>query len=117
MQAIDYRQKKAKWWRPPRWFAVTAGLFAGILILWVAVTSTFTYVSVCPICGDLQHTTEWQVPFTEITYWTHSSTSSTLLSATIVRRRSPGVHPHNWLFAYGAGNGVQCALGDGQGLW
>ena len=90
-----------------------AGLGAGRQFL----KATFSYSSVCPICCEVQETIEWQFPFTEITYYTSASTHATDLSRVIAARRPPGTHEHQWRFSMGSGNGVRCALGDGQELW
>jgi hypothetical protein len=93
-----------------------AAVASAVWFAWMARTAVFSYTSVCPICGQVQETAQWQVPFTDWTYHTSSSVHPSTLSRAIAARHPAGPHTHQWLSAIGGGNGVICALGDGQGL-
>jgi hypothetical protein len=86
------------------------GLAAGAFVLF----GTFGSSSVCGGCGAVQRSTEWQIPFTSVTYWESTFVVQTPLSAVVARVGLPPCAPHNWLFAHGSGNGVMCAISDGR---
>jgi hypothetical protein len=97
---------------------IVAGLcLIGAGLLAAAWCARFSYVSVCPICGEIQSTTEWQIPFSSVTYYRWSNLKATPLSRAIAGRLPPGTHSHRWEFCSGGGNGVMCAIGKGQFLW
>jgi hypothetical protein len=79
-----------------------------------AVFGAFGSTSVCGTCGVVQDSTEWQVPFTSVTYWHSTSISQTPLSAVVAKRQLATCPSHNWLFIHGGGNGILCAIGDGR---
>ena len=100
---------KAIWW-------TCAGTGAGLLVL-VLLFSAFSWCSVCSRCGTIQDSTEWQIPFTGVGLFRHSSQRSTPVSAALLGTGIVPPHEHGWLFCRGAGNGVKCALGPGEELW
>jgi hypothetical protein len=84
----------------------------GLLIL----LGRFGYTSICTTCGAIQNSSEWQIPFTEITYWRSSSVAPTTLSRVVERHHLSLSHAHTWVFAAGGGNGTTCAIGPGRHL-
>lgn len=100
-----------------KWVRWTLAGLALVLLLGLMLRSTFNYVSICTICGGEENSTEWQLPFTEITYWRTHSVIETPLSKAIARTGISGSHEHAWLFAAGSGNGVMCAIGQGRHLF
>jgi hypothetical protein len=89
---------------------------AACLLLFAILWGQFRYSSICPICGREQSSVEWQIPFSEISYWRTRTISDTPLTATLIRAGVAGPHSHDWHFCYGGGNGVMCAIGDGRYL-
>jgi hypothetical protein len=106
--------------RVPRWLTKT--LLVVLVLIALASTpamitkATFSYTSICPVCGDVQESVDWQVPFTHFTYRTTARVNPSALSKVLADRQPAGAHLHEWRFALGGGNGVRCALGDGAPL-
>ena len=71
----------------------------------------FYYYSLCSKCGEIQNTTDWQLPLTFSTFWSHASIEPTALSRYLASSRLVPAHKHDWQFGHGGGNGVRCALG------
>ncbi len=92
------------------------GAFAALAIAVTAIliAGPFGYHSVCDQCGLSRQTVNWQLPFTECTFFTRSTESETPLSTLLLTNGIVPVHSHHWLFATGAGNGVRCAIGPGR---
>jgi hypothetical protein len=89
------------------------------VLLIVAVTvhpNPFGYDSYCSVCGAERDTTEWQVQGHQWTICRFSSIHATPLSKYVSSARLVAIHSHVWLFAHGGGNGVRCALGEGDSL-
>jgi hypothetical protein len=87
----------------------------------VATTATFTfiagpfrYASVCDKCGAIRHSSDWQLPGTDVTIITFSKESDSPLSRVLLTNGIVQTHSHHWLFAQGGGHGVKCALGTGR---
>jgi hypothetical protein len=101
-------------------FGNTRLIGAGILLLGAAIfilwPFRFSYDSVCSQCGAIQNTTEWQLPFSRHTIFKHSTIESTPLSRYLTTAGIISEQPHQWLFGHGGGNGIKCALGDGDNL-
>jgi hypothetical protein len=76
----------------------------------------FYYDSVCSQCGAIQSTTEWQLPLNHHCFFRRSTVEATALSSYLTSSGVVGTHQHQWLFGHGGGNGVQCALGDGDNI-
>jgi hypothetical protein len=93
--------------------AVIVALGSACLVL----NSRFHSTSVCTDCGKFEYTTLWQLPLTDITYWTTTQEEETPLSRALAASGQIKPHEHDWHFAMGGGNRVFCALGDGQSLW
>lgn len=74
----------------------------------------FRYSSVCDRCGELRHTTEWMLPFSDLTLGSHSAQSNSVLARTLSTNGIVQPHTHHWLFASGGGHGVRCAIGPGR---
>jgi len=93
-------------------------IFGGLLFLTCAAffwPFCFYSYSICVKCGASRRTREWQLPRSQSSFFSHSSVTGTplslYLSSTVVPK-----HAHLWLFGHGGGNGVRCALGDGDAL-
>ena len=116
MATLSYaRGRKSRNWR---WILATAALalVVGAIVL-AARDARFSYGSICGTCAAHQFTTEWQIPYTQHTYWTSSSTRATPLSNVLTTSGAIPPHPHTWMMVQGSGNGIRCALGTGTGLW
>ncbi len=100
---------KAIWW-------ACAGTGAGLVVL-ALLLSAFSWCSVCSRCGALQYSTEWQIPFTSLGLFRHSSERATPVSTGFLNTGIVPPHKHVWLFCRGAGNGVKCAIGPGERIW
>jgi hypothetical protein len=74
----------------------------------------FFHDSVCSQCGALQHVTEWQLPHSRYSFFRRFSVEPTVLSDYLLSSGVVSAHEHQWLFGHGGGNGVRCALGDGD---
>jgi hypothetical protein len=68
--------------------------------------------SVCGRCGAVKVTTLWQIPRTQITFYSRSSLRSTPVSLVLATNQIISSHKHDWLFVQGSGNGIHCALGS-----
>ena len=92
------------------------GVAAATLVLLglAAAFGRFSFTSVCSRCGAIRDTTEWQVPMTRISVFSHSSERASPVSAVLTRSGIVGAHEHQWMFCQGAGNGVSCAIGEGR---
>lgn len=78
------------------------------------ISGAFRYFSVCDQCGALRQTTEWQIPGSSFTAFTHSTESDSPLSQVLLTNGIVKPHAHRWLFGAGGGNGVSCAIGPGR---
>ena len=76
----------------------------------------FSYDSVCSKCGASRYTREWQLPHSQHSLFAHSQIVSTPLSQYLSSSGMVQAHSHQWLFGHGGGNGVRCALGDGDSI-
>jgi hypothetical protein len=92
--------------------AACAAIALWIMLAWV--NGPFRYGSVCDRCGALRSTTEWRLPFTELTVFVHATESDTPLSRVLMTNGIVSLHAHHWLFGHGSGNGVKCAIGPGR---
>jgi hypothetical protein len=93
---------------------------AGFLLV-LGVTFTlwpyrFYYDSFCSQCGAYKWSLDWQLPHSEICFFSHSTVAETSLSLYLVSSGTVQSHKHNWIFAHGGGNGIRCALGDGDSI-
>ena len=77
---------------------------------------TFNFESIGSSSGIIQSTTLWQIPFTEVTYFTSRHERETLLSKVIARNDLFSMREQVWIFSNGGGNGVMCAIGEGRHL-
>jgi hypothetical protein len=68
-----------------------------------ALFGRFSYDSYCGTCGAHREGFEFQIPFTTVALYRHtSSPQSTLLSRTLISSHSvTEEHADNWLFAHG----------------
>jgi hypothetical protein len=82
-----------------------------------AFFGAFGYSSICTNCGAIEHTTEWQLPFTQLTVWRSHSIEATPLSRVVDHRQLALASGHAWIFASGGGNGVTCAIGPGRHIY
>ncbi|MDB5328397.1 MAG: hypothetical protein JWM57_3966 [Phycisphaerales bacterium] len=100
-----------RWWqRTLLWvIAIPVAVFGA---LWGA----FGYSSACRECGMIRSSTDWQIPFTPLTYWRSHSLEPTLLSREVEADALATGHTHNWVFSHGGGNGIMCAIGSGRWL-
>src|SRR5215216_3462103 len=67
----------------------------------------FHGLSVCGQCGVIRDSTEWQAPFTQITFFRRSSVRDTPVSITLTTNQIVKAHSHRWVFLQGLGNGVK----------
>ena len=72
----------------------------------------FSSTSICTTCGQIEETTEWQVPFLGVTYWRTSSVHQTPLIVVVTRYSLANSPVHTWGYCHGSGNGITCALGN-----
>lgn len=95
-----------------KWLMGGCGLLvlAATFVFWPYI---FCYDSVCSQCGAIKQTTEWHLPNSDYSF-THSSIEQTPLSTYLTSAGIVGAHSHHWLFGHGGGNGIRCALGDGD---
>ncbi|MBL9168524.1 MAG: hypothetical protein JNN07_12345 [Verrucomicrobiales bacterium] len=84
------------------------------LAAWGVIAYPFRYSSVCDRCGEVRHTTEWMLPFSDFTLLSHSAQSNSVLAHTLSANGIIQPHPHHWLFSAGGGHGVRCAIGPGR---
>ncbi len=95
---------------------VIIGLSATVVLVFAFafIFGAFTYSSICDKCGATRHATDWRIPLTDITVFTRSTVSDSPLSRVVLANGMVPEHPHQWLFEYGSGNGVLCAIGRGR---
>jgi hypothetical protein len=86
------------------------------LVALMLLRGPFAFVSFCTTCGLRKHTTEWQLPGTQIPVISKSTHQHTPLSELLQTNNIVAVHGHTWSFAQGGGNGVRCAIGQGRYL-
>ena len=72
--------------------------------------------SFCSICGAYKWTREWQLPHSDAWFFRWSTYSETALNRYLTSSGVVTPHAQRWLFAHGGGNGVRCALGDGDSI-
>ena len=89
-------------------------LMTATIVLVVAIWGPyrFSYSSACSKCGCIRYTVEYQLPHSQISYWTSQKLIETPLSRCADSFTKP--HEHDWEFSIGAGNGIHCALGSGM---
>lgn len=92
---------------------ITAALALALVTLDWYLFASFHSSSVCTRCGMIRRTSEWQIPFTRITWLKTFWTRSTPVNAALTGMHLVPPHEHHWSFIYGAGNGISCAVGDG----
>ena len=94
-------------------------IISGLILVLVATAlfGRFSYSSVCRHCGARQSTTEWQILFTGITLFRHSTYNPTRFSIAAEQYGRTKNQNHDWAFASGGGNFVTCAIGSGRYLW
>src|SRR5438309_425937 len=102
--------------RQIKWFSMGAAFLILISAAFAFWPFRFYYDSVCSQCGAAKWTTEWQLPYSQTSLYSHSSVQETALSSYLARSGYIGTHSHRWLFGHGGGNGVRCALGDGDSI-
>ena len=99
--------------RKKRFLIVTASA-AIITLVAAALFGAFSFTSVCSRCGAIRDTTEWQIPMTSITVFSHSSEHASPVSTVLTSNGIIAAHEHQWLFCQGGGNRVTCAIGEGR---
>ena len=114
MITLAYGRTTRRCWRPSGLIVLCIVGLAIAVLTFALHRARFSYVSVCPTCGDVLETTEWQVPFTRTTYYTSTRESPTLLSAALAKRTLSTAQVHQWKFVWGSGNGVGCDLATGK---
>jgi hypothetical protein len=100
--------------RKQRWVAIGVFAIFATVLTFTVIAGPFGYSSVCGKCGASRHTTDWQLPLTDFTVFTHSTESASPLSRALLTNGIVSAHSHHWLFAQGGGNGVRCAIGQGM---
>ncbi len=113
---LEYGRARRSWHIPRR--MVRGLLLGGMggLIAFSIWFGRFQSRSICFHCLQIQHTTQWQVPWTELTYWRSERTTPTPLSQAMAQAGLVTGTIHDWHFIQGSGNGTFCALGDGHHL-
>ena len=102
--------------RKTKWCSAALG---GLFLMFAAFAfwpCRFYYDSVCSQCGAIRYTTKWQLPQSGHSLFTHSTAETTPLSRYLTSSGLVTAHPHHWLFGHGGGNGVRCALGEGDSI-
>jgi hypothetical protein len=100
--------------RKSKWIIATSGFSSLVAIALWFWPFCFGYYSVCSRCGEIQDSTEWQLPHTSFAFWSRSSIEPTVMSRYLASSGLVSTHSHQWLFGHGGGNGVRCALGSGD---
>jgi hypothetical protein len=92
------------------------GAAAAVVILFAVAIfpGPFQSASTCDKCGKTRELIEWQVPLLPLTIIKSSRESDTPLSRVLLDNEIVSKHPHNWIFEYGSGNGIFCAIGLGR---
>jgi hypothetical protein len=93
--------------------AVAFTLVALVMFAASALFGRFGFTSVCSQCGAIRDTTDWQIPLTSVTVFSHSSERGSPVSTVLTSSGIIATHQHQWLFCQGGGNGVTCAIGEG----
>ena len=98
-----------------RW-AMVVGM--GLLLCWGASAGRYYATSICPQCGLVRLTAQWQIPMIWMAtlYSTHADHSSAL-SLALEECELQHAHDHKWILAHGNGNGIMCALGRGGHIY
>jgi hypothetical protein len=92
---------------------VLVGLTSAALTMgWFA----FECFSVCSDCGKIRNTVCHRFPMTRITYYERHEYEETDVSRTLKETGLVGEHEHRWVFGWGSGNGVRCAIGRGTNI-
>lgn len=97
-----------------RWAAIGVFAVLATVATFTFIGDPFRYSSVCDRCGAFRRTTNWKLPLTEFTAFSHSSESDSLLSRVLLTNSIVQPHTHHWLFDNGGGRGVKCAIGPGR---
>jgi len=116
MTILSYGRARRRLRVSRSWF-IPIAMFVSLGIFYLVWSSRFHYVSICPICGKIESTVNWQLPFTDTTYWTNNKVVDTPLSYALASSGQVNPHQHDWHFVTGSGNRIRCALGDGGRLW
>lgn len=95
-------------------FAIACTIVAAVGLTVTALFGRFGFTSVCSRCGAIRETTDWQIPLTSLTVFSHSSEHASPVSAVLTSSGIIAVHEHKWLLCQGGGNGVRCAIGEGR---
>ncbi len=94
-----------------------------LLIVMLAVLATsafgvlygqFSYSELCPICARARESVDWQVPFTQHTYYSDREEIETPLSRALTDSGLVEDHEHLWQHIRGKGNGRPAVFGAGQ---
>lgn len=101
--------------RTSKWM-IGVGCFFVVVVAFAFWPFRFYYDSVCSQCGVIQQTTEWQLPHSQHSFFSHSAITQTPFSIYLTSSGGVGEHAHQWLFGHGGGNGIRCALGDGDSI-
>jgi hypothetical protein len=99
-----------------KWRIAVVGSLLLLLTIFAFWPFRFCYDSICSQCGAIQHTTEWQLPHSKYSFYIYSTIEATPLSRYLETSNLIAKHSHSWLFEHGGGNGVRCALGDGDSI-
>jgi hypothetical protein len=99
-----------------KWIFAATGFAIVLGIAFTYWPYRFYYDSFCSQCGAYKSSLEWQLPHSETWFFRHSRISETALSRYLTSSSTVSRHVHRWLFAHGGGNGIRCALGDGDSI-
>jgi hypothetical protein len=99
-----------------KWVLTATGFVLVLGIAFAFWPYRFYYDSFCSQCGAYKWSLEWQLPHSEMWFFRHSRISETALSRYLTSSSTVSRHVHRWLFAHGGGNGIRCALGDGDSI-
>jgi len=100
-----------------KWLWITFFILAVCaLTALAAYSSLFTYSEVCNKCGAKRVTRDFLIPLSKISVFKIHTAGSTPVGAALAKMAAIPPHEHQWLFCYGCGNGVKCAIGPGRNI-
>jgi hypothetical protein len=81
---------------------VVLAIVAVVVLAASAIFGRFGFTSVCSQCGAIRDTTEWQIPLTSVTIFSHSSEHASPVSTVLTSSGIIATHQHQWLFCQGS---------------
>ncbi len=93
------------------------GLLAAVVLFAMGATIFFgtnTTEEICTICGQTRTVRKFEIPRTNFTIFTYTTTRATRVGKVIEQAKLVDAHPHNWKNIYTVGNGMPFTSGDGH---